>query len=137
MVNKKLECLQNYKFSICYENAKEIPGYITEKIFDSMAAGCIPVYWGAPNIQQYVPEECFVDRRQFKSDADLVSYLLQMRESEYDSRLNAIASYLESQAHRLFEPEAVAEMVAHDIVGHAKQYSALSSQTTSGGVRAT
>ena len=48
MVKDKLATLQIYKFSICYENARDIPGYITEKILDSMAAGCIPVYPAEP-----------------------------------------------------------------------------------------
>lgn len=43
-LKSKRETLKKYKFSICYENAKDIPGYITEKIFDSFFAGCIPIY---------------------------------------------------------------------------------------------
>lgn len=136
MVDKKLECLQRFKFSICYENAREIPGYITEKIFDSMAAGCVPVYWGAPNIEQYVPRECFIDRREFKTDEELVSYLLKMPASEYDTKLSAIDRYLESQSHRLFEAESVAETVANDLVTHAQERSILSSQMMSGGTSA-
>jgi hypothetical protein len=49
-VNSKREVLQKYKFAICYENVRDIPGYITEKIFDCFFAGCVPVYWGAPNV---------------------------------------------------------------------------------------
>ena len=45
----KHEFLQKYKFNICFENASD-PGYITEKYFHAKAAGCIPVYWGDPNL---------------------------------------------------------------------------------------
>ena len=45
----KHEFLQKYKFNICFENASE-PGYITEKYFHAKAAGCIPIYWGDPNL---------------------------------------------------------------------------------------
>lgn len=31
----KLETLQKYRFNLCYENVKDLKGYITEKIFDS------------------------------------------------------------------------------------------------------
>jgi hypothetical protein len=37
--------LQQYKFSICPENSREA-GYVTEKLFQSLHAGCIPVYSG-------------------------------------------------------------------------------------------
>lgn len=45
-VEDKMEVLKNYKFSICYENMKDVKGYISEKIFDCFAAGVVPVYWG-------------------------------------------------------------------------------------------
>ena len=71
MVESKLETLSKYKFAICYENAQMIPGYITEKIFDCFFAGCVPVYWGAPNITEHIPQNCFIDRRKFKSHEEL------------------------------------------------------------------
>ena len=42
-VDNKLETLKHYRFSICYENMRDVHGYITEKIFDSFAAGTIPI----------------------------------------------------------------------------------------------
>lgn len=41
----KIEWLKNYKFNICFENTT-YPGYLTEKLIDAFAAGCIPIYWG-------------------------------------------------------------------------------------------
>jgi hypothetical protein len=58
--------LEKYKFSICYENARDTPGYITEKIFDCFFAGCVPIYWGANNITDHIPKECFIDKRDFE-----------------------------------------------------------------------
>ena len=55
--------LRNINCCICYENMWQISGYITEKIFDSMRAGCVPIYWGANNIKDYVPETCFIRSR--------------------------------------------------------------------------
>lgn len=42
----KEEFLANYRFCICPENSLG-DGYITEKVFESIASGCIPIYWGA------------------------------------------------------------------------------------------
>jgi hypothetical protein len=115
-VSGKLQVLRNYKFSICYENVCEIPGYITEKVFDSMAAGCIPVYWGAPNITDYVPELCFVDRRKFSSYEELYAYLSQMTATEYDQRLAAIRKYLASDEHAQFTPLWAGRNVVDEIL---------------------
>jgi hypothetical protein len=115
-VNNKLSTLKYYKFSICYENAQGIPGYITEKIFDSLAAGCIPVYWGAPNIADYIPEQCYIDKRKFDSYEDLYRYLITMSESEYNERLESITLYLNSAAHEKFTPSYNAKSVADSIL---------------------
>lgn len=42
----KEEFLRNYRFNICPENSLG-DGYTTEKIFECIASGCIPIYWGA------------------------------------------------------------------------------------------
>ena len=41
----KEDFLANYRFNLCPENSLG-EGYITEKIFESIASGCIPIYWG-------------------------------------------------------------------------------------------
>jgi hypothetical protein len=115
-VDSKLETLKKYKFAICYENARDIPGYITEKIFDCFAAGCIPVYWGAPNIADFIPEECFIDKRKFETYEQLYAYLESMTATEYNHRLAEIQKYLKSQNHELFSPQAQAEQVSKVIL---------------------
>lgn len=113
--NNKYDTLSNYKFSICYENAFGFPGYITEKIFESMASGCIPIYWGDSNIRTYVPESCFVDRTAFQTHEDLYHFITSIGEDEYEGRLNSIKKYLISKEHRYFEPEYNAAYVAEII----------------------
>lgn len=41
----KVDLLDNYKFTIAYENSIH-HGYVTEKIIQPMEAGCIPIYKG-------------------------------------------------------------------------------------------
>ena len=40
--------LRQFNFNICPENSN-YKGYVTEKVFDSIASGCIPIYWGSDN----------------------------------------------------------------------------------------
>lgn len=44
----KFAYLENYKFNLCPENSN-YPGYCTEKIFEAIKGGCIPIYWGSDN----------------------------------------------------------------------------------------
>ncbi len=46
--DNKLAYLRKFKFNICPENS-DTPGYVTEKLFDAIQAGCIPVYNGSWN----------------------------------------------------------------------------------------
>lgn len=46
--DNKLEFLKSYKFNLCPENTN-YEGYVTEKIFDAIYSGCIPIYWGSGN----------------------------------------------------------------------------------------
>ena len=112
-VQDKLRTLSDYKFSICFENAKNIPGYITEKLFDVMAAGTIPIYWGAPNIEYYVPKECFIDFTQFRSMDQLYDYLIKMDDVTYSKIQDEISIFLSSRQHDQFLPGPVAGSVVN------------------------
>jgi len=107
----KIEVLKQYRFSICYENMKNIKGYITEKIFDCFRAGCVPVYWGASNITEYIPLDCFIDRRSFASMDALVTFLRNMREEEYNQYIKNIQIFLKSEKAQAFTHEAFKEVL--------------------------
>ncbi|CAH9103589.1 unnamed protein product [Cuscuta epithymum] len=51
---KKVDTLRHYKFSLAFENSNE-EDYVTEKFFQSLVAGSVPVVVGAPNIQDFAP----------------------------------------------------------------------------------
>jgi hypothetical protein len=94
--------LKNYKFSICYENTINIKGYITEKIFDSFAYGAIPIYLGCENVTDYIPKNCFIDKRDFKSYSELYTYLKTMPKEKYYEYLLNIQDFLKSEKANLF-----------------------------------
>ncbi|HEY2809868.1 MAG TPA: glycosyltransferase family 10 [Rhabdochlamydiaceae bacterium] len=104
-VDDKYTVLKNYRFSICYENCSNSNGYVTEKIFDCFAAGCVPIYWGAPNIEKYIPKECFIDRRDFSSMEELHAFLKNMGKEEYEGYIARIRAFLSSEQAQLFSSE--------------------------------
>lgn len=46
--DNKVKYMRQYHFNICPENSNAY-GYCTEKVFEAIAAGCIPIYWGDNN----------------------------------------------------------------------------------------
>jgi hypothetical protein len=114
-VKSKKETLQNYKFAICYENANGFPGYITEKIFDCFFGGCVPIYLGADNIKNHIPENCFIDKRDFKTYDDLYKYIKNMHEAEYLSYASAINNFVNGEKARQFSAEYFADILIREI----------------------
>lgn len=52
---KKLAYFRRYKFCVTMENSIT-RDYVTEKVYDGLMAGCVPIYLGAPNIDDYIPD---------------------------------------------------------------------------------
>ena len=50
--NNKHDFIKQFKFNICPENSNHHL-YVTEKIFQAIDAGCIPIYWGGDNNPEY------------------------------------------------------------------------------------
>jgi hypothetical protein len=107
--------LERYRFSICYENCKGFPGYITEKPFDAFFSGCVPVYLGAPNVASYLPKDTFVDKRDFATYEELYKYLTEMSEVEYTNYLKNIEKFLNSEQMELFSAENFAQTIIDNI----------------------
>ncbi len=116
-VKSKRETLQEYRFAICYENGRDVPGYITEKIFDCFFAGCVPVYRGAPNVIEHIPSDTFIDKRNFKSYEQLYNYLKNMPDKEYLDYLDAIKNFIKSDKIYPFSAECFADTLTQAILG--------------------
>lgn len=111
----KKTILEKYKFAICYENARDIPGYITEKIFDCFFAGCVPIYWGANNITDHIPEECFIDKRKFDSYESLYWFITNISEKRFVAYLENIQKFLNSEKAYQFSCEFFSKTILKEI----------------------
>jgi len=102
--SSKQEVLSKTRYCICFENARDISGYLTEKIFDCLFAGCVPIYWGEPNIEQWLPPGCFIDFRKFNSSYEaLYQYLTDIPEKAYIEMQKSGREFIKSNS---FEPHS-------------------------------
>lgn len=95
-IDDKADAYYTHKFALAFENMYDVRGYITEKIFDCFEMGIVPIYWGASDIREYIPENSFIDYTKFKDLDKLADYLFSMTEKEYNGYLKAIHSLLQS-----------------------------------------
>lgn len=113
----KIDVISKYKFLISYDSITNQDGYISEKIFDCFKAKTVPIYWGANNITDYIPKDCFIDRRDFSSYQALEDFLKKMTEKQYKVYITAIEKYLKSDAYfNLFSSEASARIIYKELL---------------------
>jgi hypothetical protein len=114
-VKDKYGTMASYKFAICFENESKAPGYITEKIFDCFFAGTVPIYYGAPNIQEYIPKEAFIDLRDYKDFSELAAYLETIDKTTFLKLQEAGQRYIHSkQFTDTWLPKAVFAKIVAD-----------------------
>jgi hypothetical protein len=71
----KLSTIARYKFTLAFENSVS-HDYVTEKIFDALVAGSVPIYRGASNFDEFMPgERCLIRADDFEDPAELAAYL--------------------------------------------------------------
>lgn len=71
-IENKFEVLSNYKYTLVIENTK---GYLSEKLFDALVSGCIPIYVGEDLSLFNIPEGLVI-QSQANIDSVLYSYEL-------------------------------------------------------------
>ena len=52
--SSKVDAMKEYKFCATMENSLGVD-YVSEKMWDGLVSGCLPIYLGAPNIQEHLP----------------------------------------------------------------------------------
>lgn len=102
---EKFDVITKYNFYYCYENTIGINGYVCEKIFDCFYYGIVPIYWGAPNIKELIPYDCFIDGRDFDDEESLYEFIKGMDYATYRNYLEQARIFLESEEMERFTVE--------------------------------
>eukprot|EP00026_Physarum_polycephalum_P011464 Phypoly_transcript_11693.p1 GENE.Phypoly_transcript_11693~~Phypoly_transcript_11693.p1 ORF type:complete len:362 (-),score=45.45 Phypoly_transcript_11693:27-1112(-) len=93
----KKKTLRRYKFHLASENS-DTPDYVTEKFYQALEAGTVPIYMGAPNIDQFAPSNhSIIKVADFDYNYEkLAEYLLYL-----DKHDDEYQKYLEWKKHPL------------------------------------
>lgn len=59
-VPEKLEFVSQFTHNLCFEN-QSYAGYLTEKIFDAIHVGTMPLYCGDPNVDGWFEKDAYID----------------------------------------------------------------------------
>ena len=70
-VDSKQDLISKYDLCLAIENSSHI-GYITEKLFDPISAGTLPLYFGCPDVKDEFNENLFIE---FKNIDEIILLL--------------------------------------------------------------
>lgn len=112
VVPDKSLVLRRSRFSFAFENVEGLEGYLTEKMFDCLYEGCIPIYLGDPAVSEILPKKAYVHYRRGQSLEDLYTYLMNMGNIEYSERQAAMRAFLGSEACRALSSHCFAGRVS-------------------------
>ncbi len=115
-VDDKIELLTRARFCLAHENCRDLPGYVTEKLFDSFRAGCVPVYIGPKEIAELVPADCFIDGRKFATPSELDAFLRGIDDAAYRGYQERIQSFLLSERAKPFSYDHFVDVMVREIL---------------------
>ena len=130
---EKIEYVRHYKFAIAYENTEGLNGYLTEKLFDCLAAANVPVYLGDRLPADLVPPSCYIDRRQFATHEELYHYLSEMSYARYAEYIAAMQDFMRQAPQGILSTAYNTRLLAAALLGAlpaAAAPAAFSSPTT-------
>jgi hypothetical protein len=81
--------MAKYLFTLAFENSNT-KDYVTEKVYQALVAGTVPIYIGAPNIDDLIPSpDSIIKAADFNSPAALAKHLRFLRDNpiEYEKYL--------------------------------------------------
>jgi hypothetical protein len=104
-----IDIMSKYTFALIIENCNG-DGYVSEKIYDALCVGCIPLYYGNNNSQLNIPTDCYIDLREI-SPEDLPRLLDSMdndfismfRKNIYKKRIDIITKVSVNAYNKLLQ----------------------------------
>jgi hypothetical protein len=105
----KMAFYGGYRFVISFEN-KDRPGWITEKMYDPLAAHAIPIYWGPADAVEVFNPGCFLNAADFRSPEELAEAVLALdHDSSRYLQMLSTPPFRENRPPEFFSEERILE----------------------------
>jgi len=74
---------RDYRFAVVVEACRE-DNFFSEHLIDALAFGCVPIYWGCPNIGEWFDEDSVLGFNTIAELSDWIALLAQDWHAHYD-----------------------------------------------------
>lgn len=114
-VANKRDFISKYLFNIAFENSS-YPGYTTEKIAEPWVEGCIPIYWGDPEITRDINPGCFINVHDFDCFDAAIAYIKEVDVSpELQTKYLSAPFFRNNEVPEYLKDEVIAKKLKHFI----------------------
>jgi len=114
-VANKRNFISKYLFNIAFENSS-FPGYTTEKIAEPWLEGCIPIYWGDPEVTRDINPDCFINMHNFNSFDAAIAYIKEVDVSpELQTKYLSAPFFMNNEVPEYLKDEVIAKKLKHFI----------------------
>ncbi len=111
--------LRPYKFYIAFENGS-YPGYTSEKIVTAMINGCIPIYYGSPQIATEFNPKSFVSLHNFANHQQVIEHIKEIDNNEaLYKRYLAEPFFNNDSPNKFYDMQRISSFLKH-IIEHKR-----------------
>ena len=108
-VANKRDFIGKYLFNIAFENSSH-PGYTTEKIAEPWLEGCIPIYWGDPEITRDINPDCFINMHDYASFDAAIAHIKEVDASpELQTKYLSAPFFKNNEVPEYLQDEVIAQ----------------------------
>jgi len=108
--NDKYRVFGEHKFTFAPENSR-FNGYVTDKVFNAMCCGSVPIYLGAPDVKKYLPRYTYINAESY-TPKELIENLKTMPFSTYNKHRVAMKKFVTSEQSNMYSSYCFAEKIA-------------------------
>lgn len=90
----KSDGLAPYRYSVVIENVRE-PNYFSEKLVDAVLCRTVPIYWGCPNIEEFLDTSGMIV---CQNEEEVQAAILATSTEDYEARVPALDAIQEKAA---------------------------------------
>ena len=115
-IDKKEPIIGHSKFTFAIENTDGYENYVSEKIIDALRCYSLPLYWGHEAVRKYIPDDIFIDLKNFDSPVELFHFCNTLSAADYCGYIHRIKRFLQGGGLHPFSPEAFAKKLVSNIL---------------------
>ena len=112
---RKSDGLAPYRYSVVIENVQE-RNYFSEKLIDALLCDTVPIYWGCPNLGDFIDTGPIIE---CANRDDIMRAISNASETDFQQRLPAIRK-LKPELEKFCDFEKRAAKAIRDTLGHNK-----------------